>query len=105
METKRSFNPQISLYHEIMEKKYGRRRAMEILGFSPEKTYNPLKQKLCRLCGKYFRTRSYGKVYCGRQDEIGTCSNTFMQRRLVTNLETLKQTFGQQTQKTSVEAV
>lgn len=80
---KSRFNPEISLYHSILEKKYGRTRAIQILGLNQDRIVRrkPI-PKLCKLCGKDFLSKSQKKVYCGKQDEVGTCSSTAMKERL-----------------------
>lgn len=67
------FDPEVSHYHWVMEKKYGREKAMQILGLSGNKR-PPKKQKLCKMCNQPFESRSRGKIYCGEMVKKSTCS-------------------------------
>ena len=77
-----TFRPDISWYHSVLLKTYGRDKSLKILGIvKPRNTGGQL--RICKMCRVSFRTRSTRKVYCGRMEEPGTCSYKYRQQRQV----------------------
>ena len=73
------FDPVGSYYHSIMEKTYGRERAMIMLGIIGKERKRTM--STCKMCKQQFYSKSRDKVYCGKQRTVGTCSNTAMKQR------------------------